>query len=106
MAPVTALAGGVTRSWGRPAGPLRPPAWRAGAGLWSGWQLCARKRLARCREWWCGRLAWIILVQAPVRAVRGAAGGLRVVGGDAAVMAEQATSGLAGLLRQLRAGAR
>jgi len=34
-----------------------------------------------------------------------AAGGLRAVGGDAAVMAEQATSGLAGLLRQLRAGA-
>ena len=31
--------------------------------------------------------------------------GLRVVGGDAAVMAEQATSGLAGLLRQLRAEA-
>ena len=35
----------------------------------------------------------------------GAAGGLRAVGGDAAVMAEQATSGLAGLLRQLRAEA-
>ena len=32
-------------------------------------------------------------------------GGLRAVGGDAAVMAEQATSGLAGLLRQLRARA-
>ena len=35
----------------------------------------------------------------------GAAGGLRAVGGDAAVMAERATSGLAGLLRQLRAEA-
>jgi transcriptional regulator with XRE-family HTH domain len=42
----------------------------------------------------------------PVRAVRGAAGGLRAGGGDAPVMAEQATSGLAGLLRQLRAEAR
>ena len=42
----------------------------------------------------------------PVRAVLSAAGGLRAVGGDAAVMAEQATSGLAGLLRQLRAEAR
>jgi len=41
----------------------------------------------------------------PCRAVLTAAGGLRAVGGDAAVMAEQATSELAGLLRQLRAGA-
>ncbi len=41
----------------------------------------------------------------PVRAVLSAAGGLRAVGGDAAVMAEQATSGFGGLLRQLRAGA-
>jgi len=35
-----------------------------------------------------------------------AAGGLRAVGGAAGVMAEQATSELAGLLRQLRAEAR
>jgi predicted ATPase/DNA-binding CsgD family transcriptional regulator/transcriptional regulator with XRE-family HTH domain len=49
--------------------------------------------------------AWPNLGTGPVRGVRGAAGGLRAVGGDAAVMAEQATSGLAGLLRQLRAGA-
>jgi non-specific serine/threonine protein kinase len=35
-----------------------------------------------------------------------AAGGVGAVGGDAAVMAEQATPGFAGLLRQLRAGAR
>ena len=42
----------------------------------------------------------------PSRAVLIAAGGLRAGGGDAAVMAEQATSGLAGLLRQLRAEAR
>ena len=42
MAPVTALAGGVTRSWGRPAGPRRPPAWRAGPGLRSGRQRRAR----------------------------------------------------------------
>jgi predicted ATPase/DNA-binding CsgD family transcriptional regulator len=41
----------------------------------------------------------------PVRAVLSAAGGATAVGGDAAVMAEQATSELAGLLRQLRAGA-
>jgi predicted ATPase/DNA-binding CsgD family transcriptional regulator/DNA-binding XRE family transcriptional regulator len=41
----------------------------------------------------------------PCRAVLSAAGGLRAAGGDAAVMAEQATSGFAGLLRQLRAGA-
>ena len=34
-----------------------------------------------------------------------AAGGLRAVGGDAAIMAEQATSGFAGLLRQLRSEA-
>jgi DNA-binding XRE family transcriptional regulator len=42
----------------------------------------------------------------PDRVVLGAAGGLRAAGGDAAVMAEQATSGFAGLLRQLRADAR
>src|SRR5690348_8413337 len=41
----------------------------------------------------------------PVRAVLSAAGGLGAVRGGAAVMAEQATSGLAGLLRQLRAEA-
>ena len=42
----------------------------------------------------------------PCRAVLIAAGGLRTVGGDAAVMAEQAILGFAGLLRQLRAEAR
>jgi hypothetical protein len=41
----------------------------------------------------------------PVRAVLIAAAGLRAVGGDAAVMTEQAIVGFAGLLRQLRAGA-
>ena len=64
------------------------------------------ERAGRCRDWWCGRLAWIISGTGPSRAVLVAAGGLRAVGGDAAVMAEQATSGLAGLLRQLRAEAR
>lgn len=39
------------------------------------------------------------------RAVLGAVGGLRAVGGGAAVMAEQATFEFAGLLRQLRAEA-
>ena len=64
------------------------------------------ERAGRCRDWWRGRLAWIIFATGPSRAVLVAAGGLRAGGGDAAVMAEQATSGLAGLLRQLRAEAR
>ena len=51
-------------------------------------------------------LAWIIFGTGPFRAVLIAAGGLRAVGGAAGVMAEQATSELAGLLRQLRAEAR
>ena len=105
MAPVTALAGGVTRSWGRPAGPRRPPVWRpvpgsgrggsGGPGSGAGQVPGMAVRAPGLDNGGTG----------PVRAVRGAAGGLRAVGGDAAVMAEQATSELAGLLRQLRADA-
>jgi len=58
-----------------------------------------------CRELWRRRLAWIIMALALSALCLFAAGELRAVGGDAAVMAEQATSGFAGLLRQLRAGA-
>jgi DNA-binding XRE family transcriptional regulator len=92
---VAALAGRekVPRQTGRTAPRSSVPACRSRAAVWP---------------------APGIVVQAPgldnagtgpVRAVLSAAGGLRAVGGDAAVMAEQASSELAGLLRQLRAEA-
>jgi hypothetical protein len=56
----------------------------------------------RAGQEWYRRPAWITLVQALSALWFVAAGGLRAVGGDAAVMAEQAISGFAGLLRQLR----
>ena len=104
---LTALAGGVNRYRGRSTEPHRSSvsACRSRAPVLAA-AACPGSGLAGCREWWCGRLAWIILVQALPRGaycrwrVKGGAGG------DAAVMAEQATSGLAGLLRQLRAEAR
>ena len=106
MAPVTALAGGVTRSRGRPAGPRWPsvPARRSRAPVWAADCLPGQR---------AGRVPGMAVRApgldnagtGPVRAVLVATRGLRAAGGDAAVMAEQGTSELAGLLRQLRAGA-
>src|SRR5215831_7085067 len=102
----TALAGGVTRSRGSSAEPRRSPVsarrsrapgWAAAAGPGSG--------AGRVPGMAARALGLDNRGTGPVRAVLVAAGGLRAVGGDAAVMAEQATPGLAGLLRQLRTGA-
>src|SRR6185312_11285057 len=89
MAPASGVPGA-----GR-AGPRRRPVPGSGPGGRCG----PGERAGRCRDWWRGRLPRIILGTGPVRAVLVAAGGWE----GAAV--EEATSGFAGLLRQLRAGA-
>src|SRR5437667_2400812 len=99
---------------GAHAAHTRPTRWRRLTALAGRHQVPGCGRGDRCGPGErAGRLAGMA-VQAtgldnrgtgPVRAVRRAAGGLRAAGGDAAVMAEQATSELAGLLRQLRAEA-
>ena len=103
---MTALGGGVNGYRGRSTGPHRSSVWacRSRALVWVA-AVSLRQRAGRVPG---------MAVQAPgldnlrtglFRPVLSAAGGLRTVGGDAAVMAEQATLGFAGLLRQLRAGA-
>jgi len=60
-----ALAGGVERSRGRSAESRRSPVSGCrsrGCGRSGG--CAAGSGLAGCREYWCRRLAWVILVQA------------------------------------------
>jgi len=62
MAPVTALAGGVTRSWaGRPGRAGRRPGGPVPGSGRGRQRRAPAAGLAGCREWRCGRLAWIIV---------------------------------------------